>query len=172
MPARRGHRATHSFLALISHLAPRTVTEFSYRFSSLTSAHVVCAFYLGARTLAARDAELAELLAALRGDGMRARDLGEDEMAKSHARYLVGGRKRVPDERLFRFEFPERPGALTKFLKGLHAGWNVSLFHYRNQGGGAWSRLPLDVGCIDDDPHRPRQGPGRHPGPGGRRARL
>lgn len=66
------------------------------------------------------------------------RDLSEDELAKSHARYLVGGRAKVPNERMFRFEFPERPGALKKFLAGLHAGWNISLFHYRNMGGGRW----------------------------------
>ncbi len=61
-------------------------------------------------------------------------------MAKSHLRYLVGGRTAVPNERIFRFEFPERPGALRKFLVGMQSGWNVSLFHYRNHGA--------DVGKI------------------------
>jgi len=56
-------------------------------------------------------------------------------LAKSHVRYMIGGRQRVDNERVFRFAFPERPGALRKFLLGLHQGWNISLFHYRNQGG-------------------------------------
>lgn len=84
-----------------------------------------------------RDAELSAIMTALSQDGMRATDISTNEMAKSHARYLVGGRQRVPHERLFRFEFPERPGALRKFLVGLGgagAGWNISLWHYRNHG--------------------------------------
>lgn len=66
---------------------------------------------------------------------MIAHDISDDEMAKSHARYMVGGASDPPDERLFRFEFPERPGALRKFLLGLkNDSWNLSLFHYRNHG--------------------------------------
>ncbi|KAI8872703.1 threonine dehydratase [Ramicandelaber brevisporus] len=65
---------------------------------------------------------------------MHATDLSHNELAKSHARYLVGGRSSVPNERLFRFEFPERPGALKRFLGELQAGFNISLFHYRNIG--------------------------------------
>lgn len=84
----------------------------------------------------ARDVELRSIMSALEADNMRATDISDNEMAKSHARYLVGGHQRVPNERLFRFEFPERPGALRKFLAGLNsdAVWNISLFHYRNQG--------------------------------------
>ncbi|PWN21519.1 threonine dehydratase I [Microstroma glucosiphilum] len=82
----------------------------------------------------ARDAELRSIMDALSNDGMRAIDISGNEMAKSHARYLVGGKQNVPHERIFRFEFPERPGALRKFLAGLNAGWNISLFHYRNHG--------------------------------------
>lgn len=67
---------------------------------------------------------------------MEAVDLSDNEMAKSHARYLIGGKANVKDERIFRFEFPERPGALRKFLEGLGNSFNISLFHYRNQGGG------------------------------------
>jgi len=63
-------------------------------------------------------------------------DLSANEMAKAHARYLAGGRApHVKHEQLYRFEFPERPGALHSFLTDLSKGWNVSLFHYRNQGG-------------------------------------
>ena len=61
-------------------------------------------------------------------------DLSENEMAKTHARYLAGGRAHVPNERMIRFEFPERPGALKRFLESLGDAYNVSLFHYRNQG--------------------------------------
>lgn len=81
---------------------------------------------------------------------MEPRDISDNEMAKSHARYLIGGRKKVENERVFRFEFPERPGALKKFLTGLQAGnFNVSLFHYRNHGAGAflfqWSILIVSI---------------------------
>ncbi|CAO1613519.1 unnamed protein product [Parajaminaea phylloscopi] len=84
----------------------------------------------------ARERELQEIMAGMAADGIVATDISSNEMAKSHGRYLVGGHQRVPNERLFRFEFPERPGALRKFLAGLNieAGWNISLFHYRNHG--------------------------------------
>lgn len=96
----------------------------------------------------------------MKREGMKPLDLSENEMAKSHARYLVGGRSSVKDERVFRFEFPERPGALRKFLEAMR--FNISLFHYRNQGGGAFSsssralRSPL--------PSFPSSFP-RHPSP-------
>lgn len=91
---------------------------------------------MAAPPASAREMELQGIMSALAADDMRATDISSNEMAKSHARYLVGGHQRVPNERLFRFEFPERPGALRKFLAGLNveAGWNISLFHYRNQG--------------------------------------
>lgn len=84
----------------------------------------------------ARQAELEAVIANLKDDGMEAKDISGDELAKSHGIYLGGGRVHVENERLFRFEFPERPGALRKFLLGLQSDWNVSLFHYRNTGGG------------------------------------
>ena len=96
-----------------------------------------------AQTLAAESSaasELGSVLEALAQDGMPALDLSGDELSKSHARYLVGGRENVANERVFRFEFPERPGALRKFLVGLQSDWNISLFHYRNHGS--------DVGRI------------------------
>jgi threonine dehydratase len=62
-------------------------------------------------------------------------DISDDELAKTHIRYLVGGRIKVDDERLYMFEFPERPGALSKFLMTMKPGQNISLFHYRNYGG-------------------------------------
>ena len=75
------------------------------------------------------------MMQTLRDDGCTVMDLTGNELAKAHARHLVGGRApHASDELLYRFEFPEKPGALTRFLDSLGAGWNVSLFHYRNQG--------------------------------------
>jgi threonine dehydratase len=75
------------------------------------------------------------LLAALRRHRLPALDLSDNEMAKLHIRHLVGGRAPLArDERLFRFEFPERPGALLRFLNRMRGDWNISLFHYRNHG--------------------------------------
>jgi len=82
----------------------------------------------------AADAEVSQILSQLADQGMQARDLRENEMAKGHARYLVGGRQKVPNERLLRFSFPETPGALNRFLTTLPSKLNVSLFHYRNYG--------------------------------------
>ncbi|CAG8748364.1 18286_t:CDS:2 [Gigaspora rosea] len=67
-------------------------------------------------------------------NGYNVQDISDNEIVKSHARYMVGGRSKVENEQLYRFEFPERPGALKKFLSGLRSDWNISLFHYRNQG--------------------------------------
>jgi threonine dehydratase len=79
--------------------------------------------------------DLAKIMEELEKSGMNVRDLSEDELAKRHIRFLVGGRSDVADERLFMFEFPERPGALAKFLATLRPKQNISLFHYRNYGG-------------------------------------
>jgi threonine dehydratase len=79
-------------------------------------------------------AEKDRLLASLERHHIRALDLTDNEMAKLHVRHLVGGRARAEHEVLYRFEFPERPGALMRFLDSLGAGWNISLFHYRNHG--------------------------------------
>jgi len=84
--------------------------------------------------------------------GFQVVDLTDNETAKLHIRYMVGGRApQAVNEKLFRFEFPERPGALFDFLKGLSRGWNISLFHYRNHGA-AYGRvlvgLQLDRGDV------------------------
>lgn len=89
---------------------------------------------LAASHLSGGHSELDSILSALAADGMTAIDISGDEVSKSHLRYLVGGKTSVDNERIFRFEFPERPGALRKFLVGMQSGWNVSLFHYRNHG--------------------------------------
>ena len=71
----------------------------------------------------------------LRGEGFATLDLTDDELAKQHLRHMVGGRSgRAGDERLYRFEFPERPGALMRFLSAMNPNWNISLFHYRDEG--------------------------------------
>jgi threonine dehydratase len=105
------------------------VTEFNYRLSGRDRAHV----FVGLRTASRQDAQ--ELAARLREGGYPTEDLSSNEMAKLHVRHMVGGRSaEVRDERLYRFEFPERPGALLEFLDKLGGRWNISLFHYRNHG--------------------------------------
>ncbi|KAG9300437.1 hypothetical protein G9A89_010062 [Geosiphon pyriformis] len=118
-----------SFIQLYNHIHPRPITEFSYRYSDSENAWIYMSF-----RVQHHEKEVPEILEELKNNGMRGQDISDNEMAKSHARYLVGGRSRVENERLYRFEFPERPGALQKFLIGLRSDWNISLFHYRNHG--------------------------------------
>ncbi|KAA1473913.1 threonine dehydratase I [Dentipellis sp. KUC8613] len=120
-----------SFFALHTVIHPRAVTEFIYRYNSPDRAQVFLSFKLESNS---RAKEVDGVLSALEQQGMKGHDISDDELAKSHARYMIGGISDVPNERVFRFEFPERPGALRKFLSSLHKGWNISLFHYRNHG--------------------------------------
>ena len=118
-----------SFRALCELLGKRSVTEFNYRFAPGREAHV----FLGV-SVAGRD-ETQRLIASLARHGMPAVDLSDNEMAKLHGRHLVGGRAPSQSaELLYRFEFPERPGALMNFLTRMGSSWNISLFHYRNHG--------------------------------------
>lgn len=121
-----------AFHTLINAVLPQAVTEFSYRYGDAGSANVFIGITVNAPT---RPAELRELIGRLATDGMTAIDVSDDELTKSHIRYLVGGRSPVADERLYMFEFPERPGALLKFLGAVKSDRNISLFHYRNHGG-------------------------------------
>mgnify|MGYP000249872522 CR=1 FL=1 len=108
---------------------PRSVTEFNYRISDAQVAHVFVGLAISRRDEARR------IERSLVKHGFATVDLTDDELAKEHVRHMVGGRSELArDERLFRFQFPERPGALMRFLAALHPGWNISLFHYRNQG--------------------------------------
>ena len=119
-----------SYRAFIEALGQRAITEFNYRYAEGLEAHI----FVGVQ-LQGLPGEKAALVASLTDRGYPVLDLSDNEMAKVHVRYMVGGR--VPglaDERLLRFEFPERPGALLKFLDGLGDIWNISLFHYRNHG--------------------------------------
>jgi threonine dehydratase len=179
-----------AFLRLIRKIFPRGISEFSYRYSDQTNAHIFLSFLLegnqspqtatngpipppvaatafpkrstGPVTNSStptrvpspidlsrsqssnhadmasivREAELTSILASINNDGMKATDISNNEMAKSHARYMIGGKGHgVTNERLFQFTFPERPGSLLQFLEGFNQGWNISLFNYRNNGG-------------------------------------
>jgi threonine dehydratase len=118
-----------SFRALCELLGRRNVTEFNYRMADPRQAHV----FIGV-TVSGRD-ETERLIAQLERAGLKAVDLSDNEMAKLHVRHLVGGHAPVAaGEMVYRFEFPERPGALMNFLKRMGSGWNISLFHYRNHG--------------------------------------
>jgi len=118
-----------SFRQFCTLLGPRNVTEFNYRYSDPRQAHV----FVGVQV---RDrAEIRALVARLRKHGLPTRDLSDNEMAKLHVRHLVGGHApSVSNELVYRFEFPERPGALMNFLKRMGHNWNITLFHYRNHG--------------------------------------
>jgi threonine dehydratase len=129
IPEERG--SFKRFLELIGSLSggPRNVTEFNYRMSDSDKAHV----FLGLSTNG--KGESSKITAKFNKHQFTAIDLTHDELAKEHIRHMVGGHSALSqDERLLRFEFPERPGALLKFLSLMRPGWNISLFHYRNQG--------------------------------------
>jgi threonine dehydratase len=129
IPEERG--SFKRFCALIGNLpgGPRNVTEFNYRISDSQRAHV----FVGLTTHG--KGESPKIAANFGKHGFKALDLTHDELAKEHVRYMVGGSSPLAnDERLLRFIFPERPGALMKFLSAMRPGWNISLFHYRNQG--------------------------------------
>ncbi|CAG7948329.1 unnamed protein product [Penicillium salamii] len=121
-----------AFAKLVEVVLPHAVTAFNYRYAREESADVLMGISLSAST--GRE-DLAKIMAELEKEGMPCRDLSDDELAKRHLRFLVGGRCEVADERIFMFEFPERPGALAKFLTTLRPNQNISLFHYRNYGG-------------------------------------
>ncbi len=118
-----------SFKTFCTLIGKRSVTEFNYRYADASEAHVFVG--VDVRDRAERD----RLLASLERHGIATLDLTDNEMAKLHVRHLVGGRApHVEHELLYRFEFPERPGALMRFLDSMARGWNISLFHYRNHG--------------------------------------
>ena len=130
IPEERG-----SFRRFCELIGPRNVTEFNYRISDKSQAHV----FVGLQ-IANRD-ESAKIATHFDKHGFKTLDLTNDELAKLHIRHLVGGKSALAqNELLYRFEFPERPGALMRFLDSMAPNWNISLFHYRNQGG--------DVGRI------------------------
>jgi threonine dehydratase len=118
-----------AYKQLIALLGKRSVTEFNYRYAPGKDAHVFLGVSVGGSE------ETRRLVALLGKHGIGAVDLSDNELAKLHGRHMVGGRAQlVVPEMLYRFEFPERPGALMNFLQRMGTGWNISLFHYRNHG--------------------------------------
>ena len=137
-----------SFRRFCETLGRRSVTEFNYRYSDSVNAHIFVGVELR-RGISDRE----EMVNRLSDAGYRVRDLSDNEMAKLHVRHMVGGRSpRVANERIFRFEFPERPGALLDFLDAIGTEWNISLFHYRNHGSDYGRVLAgIDVPESDTD---------------------
>ena len=126
IPEERG-----SFQRLCRLVGDRNVTEFKYRIADNAAAHV----FVGVQLSGGGAGDAATLADSFEAAGFPTLDLTDDELAKLHLRHLVGGRSPLAaDEHLYRFEFPERPGALMRFLTSMSPHWNISLFHYRNQG--------------------------------------
>jgi len=119
-----------SFRRFCETIGRRGITEFNYRYADEKKAHI----FVGVQ-LSKGMSERRSLIDRLRSGGFPVEDLSDNEMAKLHVRHMVGGRSpAISNERMFRFEFPERPGALLDFLNAIGTEWNISLFHYRNHG--------------------------------------
>jgi threonine dehydratase len=118
-----------SFKRFCKAIGRRSITEFNYRYHNEGRARVFVGVELHSKSNAQQEVinEIKEL-------GYSVVDLSQNEMAKIHIRHMVGGRASIENERLFRFEFPERPGALLEFLDAIGTEWNITLFHYRNHG--------------------------------------
>jgi threonine dehydratase len=138
-----------AFAELINHIMPHAVTEFSYRFATREIANVLVGISLNGPA-SERVQELQTLMDRITSAGMKVVDLSGDELAKSHIRYLVGGRSNVADERVYMFNFPEWPGALEKFLRALRLKFNISLFHYRNSGSDI-GKVLTGIQCPDNE---------------------
>ncbi|GMH99872.1 hypothetical protein TrST_g9157 [Triparma strigata] len=141
-----------AFRALYNLIWPRNVTEFSYRYDSSknSQATVLMSF----QPVPNIDTDFDDVMQELESQEYEAKDLSTNELAKVHARYMAGGRNdiKVEEERLFRFEFPEAPGALKRFLNALEVSWNISLFHYRNHGDDFGRVLVgIQIPSTDDD---------------------
>ncbi len=135
-----------SFRQFCELIGTRGITEFNYRFSDPENAHV----FVGVQMLTGEH-EKNELMEALEQHDYPVLDMTDNEMAKIHIRYMVGGRVTgVKNERLYRFQFPERPGALLRFLNHMGQQWNISLFHYRNHGA-AYGRILVGMQVPNGD---------------------
>jgi len=140
-----------SFKKFCKLLGNRNITEFNYRYADAAQAHIFAGVGVHNRDEGVRLADM------LQRHELPCLDLTDDEMAKSHIRYMVGGHApQAENEVLYRFEFPERPGALLNFLETLRSDWNISLFHYRNHGADFGRVLvgmqvpPADRGAFDE----------------------
>ncbi|MCG6213228.1 threonine ammonia-lyase, biosynthetic [Vibrio furnissii] len=141
IPERKG-----AFFEFCQIIGGRAVTEFNYRYSDDQLANI----FVGVRLMGGQE-ELKTIIHELRQSGYPVQDLSDDEMAKLHIRYMIGGRPSKPlRERLYSFEFPEYPGALLKFLSTLGTHWNISLFNYRNHGAD-YGRVLCGFELSDDD---------------------
>ena len=140
IPEKRG-----SFRRFYRTLGKRRISEFNYRYSSADEAHIFVGVQIKSLT------EITELIEKLARKGIQCTDLTDNELAKIHARYMVGGRvPELTNERLFTFEFPERPGALGNFLDQIGSTWNITLFHYRNHGSD-FGRVLCGIQVSDQD---------------------
>ncbi|MCG8547221.1 MAG: threonine ammonia-lyase, biosynthetic [Alphaproteobacteria bacterium] len=129
-----------SFKKFCKVIGARSVTEFNYRYSERDDAYI----FVGIELRNGEQDKL-DLIKELRAKGYPVVDITDNELAKLHIRYMVGGRAQgLEDERIYRFEFPERPGALLNFLNRMGEGWNISLFHYRNHGN-AFGRVLVGI---------------------------
>ncbi len=138
-----------SFLRFCKTLGKRGITEFNYRYADAREAQV----FAGVQ-LSGEDEERQALIERLRGENYPVVDMTDNEMAKTHIRFMVGGHAQgIEHEVLYRFEFPERPGALLKFLSHMAKEWNISLFHYRNHGG-AYGRVLVGMQVPGEDKQR------------------
>ena len=140
IPEERG-----SFKRFCELVGQRNVTEFNYRISDAAVAQV----FVGISTTSAGDNE--KLAKTFRQHGYETVDLTHDDLAAEHVRYMVGGKSALAaGELIYRFEFPERPGALMKFLTRMQPSWNISMFHYRNQGAD-YSRVLVGLQVPRDE---------------------
>ncbi|MAT64683.1 MAG: threonine ammonia-lyase, biosynthetic [Gammaproteobacteria bacterium] len=141
-----------SFRAFCKAIGQRSITEFNYRYSDARDAHV----FAGVEMTGGEE-ERRELVERLQAEGYPVLDMTDNEMAKLHIRHLVGGHAGgLEDEILYRFEFPERPGALLRFLTAIGQHWNISLFHYRNHGA-AYGRVLAGIQVPAKDRKRFRE---------------
>jgi len=136
-----------SFLRFCQTLGRRSITEFNYRFNDAQEACVFAGVEIGGGIK-----ERNELIAELEAAGYSVLDMTHNDTAKLHLRHMIGGHAGLSDERLYRFRFPERPGALLDFLKAMGNEWNISLFHYRNHGA-AYGRVLVGMQLPAGEEH-------------------
>lgn len=130
-----------SFKQFCAAIGKRSVTEFNYRYASEQAAQI----FVGVMLNSSDDKERQQVIKRLEAKKFPVTDLSQNEMAKTHIRYMVGGRVNdLADEKVYRLQFPERPGALMQFLNGVGGQWNISMFHYRNHGA-AYGRVLLGI---------------------------
>jgi threonine dehydratase len=145
-----------SFLAFCRTLGRRRITEFNYRYADTETAHV----FAGVELAGGRE-ERDQLVAELRTSGYEVLDMTHNDTAKLHLRHMIGGHAHIPSERLYRFVFPERPGALLDFLKSMGRQWNITLFHYRNHGA-AYGRVLVGMSLPEGEEAQLEQFIARH----------